>query len=227
MKDDNENYELLKEQILKAYSTVNKQDINFTWQLYELIMACSETLQPKLFQYCCELWAAVDSSDEIDTPINITQEKKEQLKEIYGKLSDNILASLIKRSLVEVISESEFYTKLWKGIINTTLFETKEIQVFAMYNTMIDDRIPYFELDTTLKMSNDDFKQLLRDTLKVYRKVRYILSIQFTQKTEGPSLIIKELEKLGNFEKQTILLMRIIQDYKRREERLIDEISKR
>lgn len=212
--------------IYGALSTAKQNDVNLALQIYELIIAQEETAQSKIFQYVCEIWGTVNSSDEIDTPVKVTTVEYEWLKMLHGEMVDAALVSYIRKGLSQKWSREVFYEHFWKFIRENVMWETPEEKAFAIYYIAIDARTPYFNVGIGLKMNDDDFSHIQDEIFDVYRQFLFINAMEFEQKTEKASLIVNLIDSLDSQEAKTVLMARIIDCYQKRIEKLISRIKR-
>lgn len=213
-----EAYNSTVEHLREFLSTANGSSFNICAYIFNVIKDTEAQLQPKLFKEAAILYEEVDTDESENAPISPYEVQKESLKENYG----NIVNSIIEFHTRQQYSTELFYQNMWLTINNSVFFPTEAGRVFAFFYTLIDKRIPYYELQEGYQMSNDAFSALRKKHWEVLQKVRYILSISLSQKTERASLLLNELgieiprsdapvESINAYEKQLIILVEAIQ----------------
>lgn len=216
--------EEIKAKIYGAFSTCSQVDVNFAMQILELILAQEKAIQSKLLQYVCELWATVKSSKEIDVPEKISKVNYEKMKSLYGEAVDSALIAYTRKGLMEGWNREEFYDYLWEFISTNIMWSSMEEKAFALYYIAIDARTPYYNVGIGLKMSDDDYSEIQDEIFEAIREFRFIIALDFPQRTEEASLILNILNHLSTEEQKIVLLSRIIGYYKDRINDIINQV---
>lgn len=193
--------------------------INLCYAIYKLIEQASPADAPRLLQFTAEIIDTIESSEEISTGTFISTNEEEVLKDRYGELVDGMLKLLINDNPEEM----DFYEGIW-SIVNNPVLKDERARVFAFYYILIDSRIPYFHLEQGLKMANEDFQRRIKRLTKKLAKIRFILVRDFSQRTEGASLLVQELNSENSFEDQVILMSWLLSEFRRREQRLMNRL---
>lgn len=159
--------------------------------LYQGLNALSPADQPVAFQYICEQFGTVESSDSFGISPSKYRNKENLLRNQLGHLVNSLIELYIKRN----VEENEFYISLWNNIMTSGLFLQEEEKIFALYYVIIDKRIPYFHLDpaSLYSLSNERFQQITNENITSIQKIRFILKASFSQKTERASVLLAEL----------------------------------
>lgn len=186
--------------------------------LYQGLVQLNAQDQPVAFQYICELFGTVESSESFGVAPSKYRNKEDMLRNQHG----NLVKSLIEMNMKKNSEESVFYDNLWNNIMTSGLFLNDEEKIFALYYVLIYDRIPYFCLDpaSLYSLSNERFKQIKNDNVKAIQKIRFILKASFSQRTERASALLAEFgievpqnvsdeESINIYEKQLIQMIEI------------------
>ena len=216
--------EEIKAQIYGAFSTCSQTDVNFAVQIIELIRAQEENIQSELLQYVCELWATVKSSKEIEVPEMISKVHYEKLKSLYGEMVDASLLSYTRKGLLEGWDRKIFYSHLWNFISKNIMWSNIEEMAFALYYIAIDSRTPYYNVGSGLKMSGDDYSSIQDEIFEEIREFRFIVALDFQQRTEEASLILNLINRMETEEQKVVLISRIIAYYKEKIEKIINQV---
>ncbi|NIB41472.1 hypothetical protein HBA55_17855 [Pseudomaricurvus alkylphenolicus] len=161
-----------------------------------------------LLEYTCINFESISSNDTVDLKVaSISDKDKEELKASYGKISDEMLASLIDRNL----SSEEFYSELW-GIISNPFFSNELKRAFVLYNMLMDKRIPYFNVSEGVKMNDDEFRDISASIATEKANVRFLLTRKFKQKTQQASNLLDVLSSVDDIKRKTVLLAYIINE---------------
>jgi hypothetical protein len=216
--DFNEQETLRQIDAILSLSKGNRIDICYT--LFELIQQAETGHKGPLLEHVALNFALAKSSDEIEIKTFIPSERLTALAREYGNIVDEILARLIGKNL----GESDFYEQLWNAFSNP-LFEDPDAPAFAMYYTLIDKRLPYFQLGEDAKrFADDDWRALNERVLPYLNKVRFILSIDHDQRSIEADLLLRELEAREDRDERIAMMGWLVhilrQEYKRLEKRL-------
>lgn len=216
-----------KAKIYGAFSACSQTDVNFALQILELILDQENVIQSKLLQYVCELWSTIKSSKEIDVPEKISKAKYEKMKSLYGEAVDAALLAYTRKGLLEGWDREQFYSHLWEFISTNIMWSSMEEKAFALYYIAIDARTPYYNVGTGLKMSGDDYSKIQDEIFEAIREFRFIIALDFPQRTEEASLVLNIINRMNTEEQKIVLLSRIISYYKDRINQIIDQVRNR
>lgn len=169
----------------------------------------------------CELFGTVKSVETKTISVYITDEKKDELIRRYGNLVNELLNTCIENAYVRGDSVEEFYFNLWFSICGNGLFSKIDEKAFALYYIAIDNKVPYFYLHQGLKMENDEYAKYIEKNQASIKKIRFILSRKFSQKTEEASLLVEELESVKTEEETIVLMATIISSLREENKRLM------
>lgn len=217
----------VKAKIYGAFATVKRTDINFALEILELILAQDFKRQSSLFQYVCEIWGTIRSSEEIDVPERVSNVAYENLKDLHGDIINTALDSYTRKGLIKNWDRPTFYAKLWPFVINNPMWDSIEEKAFTLYRIAVDFRSPYYNVGVGLRMSNDDYSNIMVGITEEFQEFRFISALEFDQKTERASLIMNLLERLDSKEKKIVLMSKIIAFYNDPINKIVDELKKR
>ena len=138
------------DKIKKILLTSNNDSFDIAYNIYIIICAEEKKEQQfELFEFVCKNFGMEESDESTEIAHAPYKDQKESLKEKYGAILNSVLESCLKENL----DEKEFYRKLWRNITESYFFESDAAKIFALYYTIIDKRIPYFQLDDNCKVS--------------------------------------------------------------------------
>lgn len=221
------NFNEAKAKIYGAFSTCAEEGINLALQMIELILEQDTQIQSKLVQYVCELWATVKSSGEIQPPQKINKVDYDKMKSLYGETVNAALVAYTNKGLIEGWNREQFYEQYWKFILTNAMWSSNEEKAFALYYTAIDIRTPYYNVGAGKKMSADVYSQIQEEIFEEIREFRFVLALDFKQRTEEASLVLNILNRMDTEDKKVVLLSRIIAYYNDRMDRLINKMKSR
>lgn len=204
-------------QLLKLY---DGELIDCCLFLYESMEENTIEIQVDCFQTFCDNYRIITSNRTQKIQRKIKQRDLDILTDTYGKYVDELLGSALKKAYSGGFSKIEFYDILWRSIINSGIVTKKEEFAFCIYYIVIDKKIPYYFLESGLKMENEEFSNYMDQCQLAISKVRFILNNNFSQKTEEASLLLKELQGLNTFEEQVVVMATIISTLREEQRRL-------
>ncbi|MCM1213519.1 MAG: hypothetical protein NC548_03250 [Lachnospiraceae bacterium] len=225
MEENKLEIEEIKAKIYGGFSTCSQLDVNFAMAVLELILEQKSEIQSKLMQYVCELWATIKSSEELEVPERISTAKYEKMKSLYGEAVDAALLAYTRKGLMEGWDREQFYSHLWEFVSTNIMWSSMEEKAFALYYIAIDARTPYYNVGAGLRMSNDDYSKIQNEIFEASREFRFIIALDFPQRTEEASLLLNLINRMDTEEQKIVLLSRIIAYYKDRIDKIIDQVK--
>ena len=204
------NVDELKVEIFDLLSRADGTTIDKSYAIYSRIMKVeSQDEQTDLFKYACEFFGTKKSTKELKIPNIITDEEKDELEKALGKYVNGILDHYLRRNL----SEIDFYSGLWKSLIKSDeILEDEKDIAFAIYYILIDKRIPYFQLGTSVMMSNEKYREISERLTNKKHKIRFILSIPIDSKTERSGYLLELLDEYSEAPEERAVLMSYLID---------------
>lgn len=130
----------------------------------------------------------------------------EELEARYKELMEEITRNLICRGL----NKEDFYQKLWDTIKTPPLFELDKESIYALYCIWLDDRIPYFQIQMGLQMSNEKFTQIAHQLEEKIQKAIFIFNAPLRQRTQRTSQINDLLNECETDEEKAVFLAYLI-----------------
>lgn len=214
----------IKEQIRNILLLGDGDSFDDAYNIYDLIIRTeNEDEQIDLFQYVCENYGLEESNESLEINRAPYKEEKSKLKEKYGTILNSVLETYLKENL----EKKMFYSKIWKTVKDSYLFDSEAAKVFAVYFILIDKRIPYFELDSNCRyqLSNEKFRKLWNKYEIQLLKIRFILSTEFSQRTEQASTLLNEFgiskpnsdatrEEVDEYERKLMMMVEIVAEEK-------------
>ena len=215
-----------KSKIDKWLKSFSGKTINLCYELYNIIIRENNDDQYELVSHICNTYGSVDSEKTIEVNEHISEKTQEELKEMYGEYVDELLKVLLKKAYLQGFEEYDFYHVLWDSITDSKVLSDEESKVFALYYILIDRRIPYYYIKKGMLMDNGIYRKYQEHNKDVIRRLRFVLSSSYGQKTEEASIILDELTNLDNLEDQVVVLAAVIGTLRNETKRAIDKIKK-
>lgn len=174
-------------------------------KVYEIILESDD--QVELFEWFLKNVGDINSTQECEIEPQISEEDFKKL----SQSCNTMVAGLLENLLSENLPEEEFYKSLWERVFQSdTILQKKEQKIYALFRIWNDPRIPYFEMESGLKMDNDIFKHIVESKKQEIKKARFILNSVFEQRTEYSSLLLKLLDEECQNEERAVVLAIIL-----------------
>lgn len=197
---------------IKEYLSVCSGKImNVYYELYAIVEQLDEKEQPVAIEFICENIESIQSDDSYEIIKNYFTD--EQLERVTRKFFETdllgIISTLAENAAKEKLPPLEFYTQLWNRLKNK--YKTKRERALVLYELTKNDLIPYRAVGTGLSMSNEEYRQILKDIGKDFiSETEYILDLDYEQKTQRASLLVDKLLMLNDRKKQSVYMAKII-----------------
>ena len=144
-----------------------------------------------------------DKSKPVDPVFKIAQ------VEIFEKKFGDVINKFIDEKAESKTQVDLFYVSLWDEILNGEKFTSEEEKAFAIYLALRNPRIPFFDLEDGLLMSDETYANTFRENFESVQKIRYILATRFDQKTQQASLLLDVLDTISK-ESRAVVFTSII-----------------
>ena len=213
----------LEQELKTRFSKYSGNSFNISTDVYKFIAVAPCEEQANLFKVACNCFS-VDDSDYtlVVEDSGVTEERKNELKLDCGETVNALLKNYLNKAVSKNISEEDFYSGLWYNIVNNSLFQKEEEKWFATYYILIDSRIPFFEVQKGLEMSNEAFGTLIKECKKDIQKIRFIMSYEFDQKTMEASNILDVILAQDTYEKKTIIISIVLSELRKQKDKLLE-----
>ncbi len=136
-----------------------------------------------------------------------TKSDIQHLKKKCGSLIEGVLENL----LLENAPEQEFYNRLWlDGIYNNPLLQNDKEKEYALYRIWQDRRIPYFQLDEGMTMSNEKFTEYCNKNKHLIKKAFFIINSTFSQRSQQGDLLLRVMSECETIEDKVVVMAQIL-----------------
>lgn len=194
-----------KEKIADILKKASGERLNLACKIYNVIAACSGH-EKEALEYFFSYPENIEPGGKEEAEAEFTAEEKDRYVASYGKLIDGSLEALLRENL----PAPEFYGRLWNVIQNNTILVSEKQKAFALYYIWIDARIPYFELEEGLTMSNKEYRDYIMQYEEILKKARFILFTPTNQKTQRASRVVTLLEEMPDDRAKAVLMAQIL-----------------
>lgn len=215
----------IKLKFKEKFSKYSGSLLEICCDIYEGLQANKEEDRVELFTYACKHFG-ITASDGSFSPSGrrISQNELNGLKEDCGPTVDILLEAILQKAIKEKMSEGSFYENAWNLIIQNPIFDTELKKIFALYFMLIDARIPYYPIDFGVEMNNSEFRNLNEECKDAIQKAKFVLAVDFPQKTMEASNLLDIILSQKDYKKQVIILARIILELRNGRDGLIDSL---
>lgn len=214
-----------KVEFIKKFDTYSGKRFDICCDIYTGLMENNPEDRIELLTYACNNFGIRDSDGSFTPPSRgVSENELSQLRETYGRTIDTMLDSLIQRGINTNMTAEVFYENIWNLIIQNTIFSTESEKIFALYYILIDIKIPYYSINSGLKMSNSEFRTVINECEGDIRKTRFILAVEFSQKTMEASNLLDIILSQSDYKKQTVIMAKIISELRDKNKELLDTL---
>lgn len=218
----------IKLEFKEKFGTYSGSRFEICYDIYTGLMSNNEEDRIELLSYACNNFG-ITASDGSFSPCcsGISQSEVSDLRDEYGQAVDTLLDALLQKAIKANMSADEFYENVWKLIIQNPIFSTEKEKAFALYYTLIDARIPYYPISPGMEMNNSEFKALIEECEEAIQKARFVLAVDFPQKTMEASNLVDILLSQDDYKKQVVIMSRIVLELRDRNKKWLDSLLDR
>ena len=189
-------------------------DVNLCAVAYKMMKDCDSDERSQIFEEFIKSVRRDESDGSMKLPVVITKREEANLMSRYGSYVDQKLEQLLKEDL----DESEFYTKLADFIFNDEMLQDGKAGSIAIFDCVIDKRLPYHKLDTTsaITMDSDQFAEVMKSIGdEALEAIDSAMTHDFEQKTERAGVVLALIESRESREERVAMLIRAFSHYEK------------
>lgn len=189
-------------------------DVNLCAVAYKMMKACDSEERPQVFEEFIKSVRRDESDGSMKLPVVITKREVANLMSRYGSYVDQKMVQFLKENM----DESEFYVKMTDFIFNDEMLQDEKAGTIAIFDCVIDNRLPYHKLDTTcaITMNYNQYAELIKavgdDALET---IDSAMSHDFEQKTERAGVVLALIESRERREERVAMLIRAFSHYEK------------
>jgi hypothetical protein len=189
-------------------------DVNLCAVAYKMMKVCDSEERAQIFEEFVKSVRRDKTDESMKLPVVITKREEANLMSRYGSYVDQKLEQFLKDNL----EESDFYAKLADFIFDDEMLQDGKAGSIAIFDCIIDKRLPYHKVDTTsaITMDNDQFAKVLKsigdDALET---IDSAMSHDFDQKTERAGVVLNLIESRERKEERVAMLIRAFGHYEK------------
>lgn len=217
-----------KSDFFRKFKSYSGSSFEICYDIYRGIVSNDEKDHVELFSYACNNFG-IEESDGSYTPCSsgISKNEIEALKKAYGQTVDTLLDTFVQKAIKESLSTEAFYESIWNLIVRNPIFPSEKEKAFALYYLLIDAKIPYFPIKPGLEMNNSEYRSILLDCRNDIQKAKFILAVDFPQKTMEASNLIDIILSRSDYKEQTAIMSKILMELRDNNKKLIDSLLDR
>lgn len=108
-----------------------------------------------------------------------------------------LVNNLISNQIEKRVTEETFYAELWKRLWDDIVLPTHGDRMIFFQILWLDTRIPYFQIDKGLILSEDDFQKVVERIRPALQKGEFILNANVKYKSQRGSLLLEVADSLN------------------------------
>lgn len=201
----------MNEKIADVLNNYEGEDIDLCYNIYDILKQ-EEKPEVGLKYFYNNIKLKKSNTSQILKGQYSTDELM-KMDKLYSNYINEMLSMLVNKAHFEQWNAEKFYSVMWEKINTDLFFDNDRIKSFVIFKFAQNMLMPYIEIDTPLTMGNETFINIFNKNILIIMKIRHILSLNLSQKTEVSSLILKELENVKTFEEQSVILAVALDDF--------------
>lgn len=146
------------------------------------------------------------SNSSFILPKVIGNEELAKMDSLYSKYINMFLKTLMEKAHLENWNKTKFYEYLWNSLNTDLILEDDRVRSFAMLRYAQSDLMPYIEVGKPLSMNDEEFSKILTENRSVVNKIKHIVALNYSQKTEVASLILNEVMSVKTEKERAVIL---------------------
>lgn len=146
------------------------------------------------------------SNSSFILPKVIGNEELAKMDSLYSKYINMFLKTLMEKAHLENWNKTKFYEYLWNSLNTDLILEDDRVRSFAMLRYAQSDLMPYIEVGKPISMDDEEFSKILRENRNVVNKIKHIVALNYSQKTEVASLILNEVMSVKTEKERAVIL---------------------
>lgn len=181
---------------------------------YKMMKTCDFEERAQIFEEFIKSVRRDESDGSMKLPVVISKSEEANLMSRYGSYVDQKLEQLLKENL----EESDFYSRLSEFIFNDEMLQDGKAGSIAIFDCVIDKRLPYHKLDTTSAITMDDnqFAEIMNSIGdELLEAIDSAMSHNFDQKTERAGVVLALIESRERREERAAMLIRAFSYYEK------------
>lgn len=215
----------IKSEFKEKFSTYSGNRFEICYDIYNGLVSSKEEDRIELLSYACNNFG-IQNSDGSFSPCSsgISQSQINDLRDQHGQTVDALLDSLLQKAIKLNMPADAFYESIWNLVVQNPIFASEAERVFALYYILIDEQIPYFPISTGLEMDNLEFRSLIDECKESIQKTKFILAVDFPQKTMEASNLLDIILAQTDYKRQVVVMSRIVTELRDQNRKLLNSV---
>ena len=173
------------------------------------------------FRTFLESWYDIESNKSIPVKVYYSEDHYRQCFDDIRPVIDRLLSNLVEKNY----PSETFYNNLWDSINNDVLFDSDLEKICAVLFILLSSKIPYFQMEEALRMSDDEYWNVSRDVDEQYKKAVFALNRGYDQRTEVASQIVRFFKEIEGETQQVVYIAKLIGYFRFEIHRLEEKIK--
>lgn len=173
------------------------------------------------FRTFLENWYDIESDKSISVKSYCPEDDYRKCFDDIGPVIDRLLSNLVEKNY----AAEAFYNKLWDSINHDGLFGSDLEKICAVLFVLLSSKIPYFQMETALRMSDEEYWKVSQDIDEQYKKAVFALNRGYDQRTEVASQIVRFFKEIEDETQQVVYIARLIGYFRFEIHRLEEKIK--
>ena len=189
--------------IMEIIKTYSGEDIDLCYYVFQS-MKTKDDPAIELMEFF-ENVGLQESTGSVELMKRIDDEELTKMDSLYSEYINMFLKTLVGKAHLESWEKSKFYKYLWNNLNMDLIFEDDKVRSFALLRWAQSDLLPYIEIESPISMSNDEFSEILSANRNVVNRIKHIVALNYSQKTEVASLILNEIMPVESKKEQAVV----------------------
>ena len=199
-----------KEYLVSYLSSCSGKVRDIVFELLDYIESLPQELQVPALQFLCD--NIFDTRSDYSKPVK-SHYTDEQAAKSQSKITVKFLQeleNLIKSSVMQNSSAIDFYKEAWNEI-HTSKFRVKRDRALALFALLNQDLIPYRKVGVGLSVTEEAYHNITENlSNNILADAKFILKMDYEQKTQASSLLVDRLLTLKTPEEQAVYMAQIL-----------------
>ncbi|MBQ9167665.1 MAG: hypothetical protein IJX67_04560 [Oscillospiraceae bacterium] len=168
-----------------------------------------------------ESWYDIESDKSISVKVYYSEDDYRECFDDIRSVIDRLLSNLVEKNY----PSETFYSNLWDSINNDILFDSDLEKICAVLFVLLSSKIPYFQMEEALRMSDEEYWKVSREVDEQYKKAVFALNRGYDQRTEVASQIVRFFKEIEGETQQVVYIAKLIGYFRFEIHRLEEKIK--
>lgn len=208
----------INNRIEENFKLAKTWDINLAYQTFLIINSVDTDKQAEVLQFVAEKWMRVKQIQQLPVPEIVTRNEYKKYEKIYGEMINSILQTYLMLGIENNWGKQIFYSALWKEISQNMICDDEKKKTFFLYYVLIDERIPYYQLEKGIKLNRISIMNSIETLQKseYMEKFQLIDLMEWETPVEKASCLMKLFSSLKNEAEKIVFMAMILDEFENR-----------